>query len=38
MRDAFTFVWFVVGVAQSLVVLLPRSKIIRQPFAPVRLL
>lgn len=37
-RDAFTFVWFVVGVAQSLVVLLPRSKIIRQPFAPVRLL
>lgn len=38
MRDAFTFVWFVVGVAQSRVVLLQRSKIIRQPSAPVRLL
>lgn len=32
-----TFVWFVLGVPQSLVVLV-KSKIIRHPFAQVRLL
>lgn len=36
-NDVVTFVWFVVGVPQSLVVLV-KSKIIRQPFAQVRLL
>lgn len=35
-KDLVTFVWFVVGVPQSLVVLV-KSKIIRHPFARVRL-
>ena len=36
-RDVVTFVWSAVGVPRSLVVLV-KSKIIRQPLAPVRLL